>query len=135
MADAKKESLWARYQTLLVERPFSMHLVQSATITAAGSSLAQLCTKGAVLARPLLEQVLLSLFFIAPVVSAWSRLTPWPLWPRAPERVLPIAGVHEARTSRAVEAGLVGGADPSEAEDELAQVLGCAAERVDVALD
>ena len=37
--------------------------------------------------------------------------------------VLPVAGVHEARASRAVEGGLVGGADPFEAEDELAQVV------------
>ena len=52
--------------------------------------------------------------------------------------VLSVAGVQKARASRAVEGALVGaGADSLEAEtaeDELAQVLGCAAERIDVAL-
>ena len=48
--------------------------------------------------------------------------------------VLPVAGVDEALAGRAVEGAVVGVADLLEAEDKLAQALGRAAERIDVAL-
>ena len=48
--------------------------------------------------------------------------------------VLPVAGANEALAGCAVEGVVAGVADLLEAEDEFAQVLGHAAERVGVAL-
>ena len=71
MADDKKDSYWSQYQSLLVRRPVAMNVTQGGIINAAGSIVAQLCTDGAVTAQPLIEQVLLTVCFIAPVVSMW----------------------------------------------------------------
>lgn len=70
-ADDKKGSLWGRYQTLLVRRPLTMNIVQSGIIAAAGNITAQLVADGEVSARPMVEQVVLAVVFIAPIVSMW----------------------------------------------------------------
>ena len=71
MVGSKKDSYWAQYQSLLVRRPFAMNITQGGIITAAGSIVAQIVTESTVKAQPLIEQVLLTVCFIAPVVSMW----------------------------------------------------------------
>ena len=71
MAGSKKDSYWAQYQSLLVRRPFFMNITQGGLITAAGNAVAQTLTEGTVKAQPLIEQVLLTMCFISPVVSMW----------------------------------------------------------------
>ena len=67
-------SLWDKYQKLLRERPFTMSLVQSGTISALGNLTAQLLSGGGVRAQPVIEQTLLSVTFIAPICSMWFPL-------------------------------------------------------------
>jgi len=70
--DDKKKSMWAKYQTLIVKYPFTMQLVQSGILTAAGNATAQLVTGATSVALgPLVEQVILSVCFIAPIVACW----------------------------------------------------------------
>lgn len=70
--DDKKKTLWAKYQTLVVKYPFAMQLVQSGVLTAAGNATAQLVTGATTVALgPLVEQVILSVCFIAPIVACW----------------------------------------------------------------
>jgi len=71
MVASKKESHWAQYQSLLVRRPVAMNITQGGIITAAGSVVAQLVTESTIKAQPLIEQVLLTVCFIAPIVSMW----------------------------------------------------------------
>lgn len=68
---SKKNSLWASYNTLLIQRPFTTNLVQSGLIAAAGNVTAQLAQNGTIAVWPLAEQVLLTMGFINPVVQAW----------------------------------------------------------------
>ena len=75
--DVSKRSTWARYQTLLVERPFAMHMAQSAVIAAAGNVAAGLLTGDGVSAEGLTEQVVLSIAFVAPIVAVWLRWLNW----------------------------------------------------------
>ena len=67
----KKQTLWAKYQDLLVQKPFTMNLIQSGVIGGAGNVTAQLIMDGSVAAGPVAEQVLLNVCFIAPIVSQW----------------------------------------------------------------
>lgn len=71
MVNSKRDSYWAQYQGLLVRRPVAMNITQGGIITAAGSILAQIVTEHTVKAQPVIEQVLLTVCFIAPVVSMW----------------------------------------------------------------
>ena len=71
MAGRKKESYWAQYQNLLVRRPYFMNITQGGLLAAAGTAVAQTLTEGTVKAQPLIEQVLLTMCFISPVVSMW----------------------------------------------------------------
>ena len=71
MAGRKKESYWAQYQSLLVRRPYFMNITQGGLLAAAGTAVAQTLTEGTVKAQPLIEQVLLTMCFISPVVSMW----------------------------------------------------------------
>ena len=71
MAGRKKESYWAQYQSLLVRRPYFMNITQGGLLAAAGTAAAQTLTEGTVKAQPLIEQVLLTMCFISPVVSMW----------------------------------------------------------------
>jgi len=67
-----KTSLLAQYQNLLMTKPFTMNLVQSGTIAAAGNVTAQLISgDGTVTAQPVIEQLVLCVCFIAPVVGQW----------------------------------------------------------------
>ena len=70
----KKKSLWAKYQRLLVKYPFTMQLVQSGILTAAGNATSQLVTGSTTVALgPLIKQVILSVCLIAPIVACWIR--------------------------------------------------------------
>lgn len=71
MVGSKKDSYWAQYQDLLIRRPVAMNITQGGIITAAGNVVAQMVTESTVKAQPLIEQVLLTVCFIAPVVSKW----------------------------------------------------------------
>ena len=67
----KKETSWGTYQTLLVRKPFTMHMVQSSLIALAGNLTAQMIEKGDVATGPAIEQMVLQLGFISPVVFLW----------------------------------------------------------------
>lgn len=69
----KQTSLLASYQTMLVRHPFLTNATQAGLISAAGSVTAQLITKGDLELSPLVEQVLLTVTFISPIVSLWLR--------------------------------------------------------------
>ena len=71
MVGSKKDSYWAQYQDLLIRRPVAMNITQGGIITAAGNVVAQMVTESTVKAQPLIEQVLLTMCFISPVVSMW----------------------------------------------------------------
>ena len=67
-----KKELWARYQSLLVERPITMQLVQSALLTAAGNATAQKAlSAGGIALGPLMEQVFVQVCFISPIAACW----------------------------------------------------------------
>lgn len=68
---SKKKTMWAKYNDLLVARPFTMNALQSGIIGGAGNITAQLIMHGTVTAGPAIEQFLLNSCFIAPVVSQW----------------------------------------------------------------
>lgn len=71
--DASKRTLWSRYSTALFERPFAMHMVQSALIAAAGNAAAGVVTGDGLSPGALYEQVVLTLAFVAPIVAVWLR--------------------------------------------------------------
>jgi len=64
----------ASYQRLLQSRPFAMHLTQSAVIAVIGNITAQVLSTGEVTVQPIAEQVILTVGFIAPIVSCWFPL-------------------------------------------------------------
>jgi len=68
-----KSSFLALYQTLLVRHPFLTNATQAGLISAAGSMTAQLITKGDIELYPVVEQTLLTVTFISPIVSLWLR--------------------------------------------------------------
>ena len=71
--DDKKRTLWAQYQSALIARPLLMQVTQAGVIGAAGNTMVQLLS-GDVRAAPLIEQVVLNSFFIAPAMTVWLRV-------------------------------------------------------------
>eukprot|EP00636_Phaeomonas_parva_P009543 CAMPEP_0118852524 /NCGR_PEP_ID=MMETSP1163-20130328/1493_1 /TAXON_ID=124430 /ORGANISM="Phaeomonas parva, Strain CCMP2877" /LENGTH=215 /DNA_ID=CAMNT_0006784959 /DNA_START=66 /DNA_END=713 /DNA_ORIENTATION=+ len=77
-SDGKKQTLWARYQSLLVRYPLRMNMLQSAFISALGNLTKQLAIDGAPLDEVdwygVRKSYFMAMFFVAPVVSFWFSL-------------------------------------------------------------
>ncbi|KAL3924959.1 MAG: hypothetical protein SGPRY_003769 [Prymnesium sp.] len=73
---SRKKQLWARYKALLVERPLLVNILQTGFSSASANVVAQLLSGREVQRSPVIEQAILSMCFIAPIVSTWLRILP-----------------------------------------------------------
>jgi len=71
---SKKLTRWARYQSLLISRPLAMQVVQAGVVGAVGNLIVQLLSGDGVRAAPVIEQVVLNSFFVAPIMTQWLRV-------------------------------------------------------------
>ena len=66
------KSAWAKYQKLLKKKPFTMNVIQTGALAMAGNVTAQLTvTSGPFSITPVIEQGVLGVTFIAPIVYLW----------------------------------------------------------------
>lgn len=70
-AGDKKDSLWGRYQTLLVRHPMAMNMAQSGAIACVANVAAPMINGGTVTAGSVLKGAFVAAFFVAPVISMW----------------------------------------------------------------
>jgi hypothetical protein len=72
--DGKKASLWSSYQSLLVRHPLKMQVLQTGVIGCLANVTGQAIGGSVFSLRPVVEQAVLGMCFIAPIVSCWFSL-------------------------------------------------------------